>query len=310
MIVDTHHHYAPPTMLAAAVEERPEVGRYLGGAVTTLDDRVGELDRAGVDLAVLSMPPPGPLLTPGEDLRRYRELISRSNDELLAGASGRPDRFRALVCLPFGDPDPTASIAELDRVRDHPLVRGVIAFANTSGPTLDAAGYEVLYRSMASRGMPLQVHPQLGDLAHHPVFDRFTLGGSLAMMLETSTIVARMMLSGMLDRVPDLTVVIPHLGGILPYVVQRLNDLSGPGEAREDCLHYLRERCLLDTCSFHAPALKCAVETVTADRIVLGSDYPQRGRLARAVDDIRNSELSESEKHAILAGNAARAGLS
>ncbi|WP_236792146.1 amidohydrolase family protein [Amycolatopsis sp. GM8] len=307
MIVDTHQHYAPPTMLAAAVAERPEVHGYLGGEVTTLDDRVGELDRAGVDVAVLSMPPPGPLLDPGDDLPRYRELLSRANDELLAGADRRPDRFRAMVCLPFGDPDPQACVTELERVRDHPLVRGVVAFANTTGPALDAA--EPVHQAIASYGLPLQVHPQFGDLAHHAIFDGFTLGGSLAMMLESSAVVARMMLSGLLDRVPDLTLVVPHLGGVLPYVAQRLIDLSGTGQAREDCAYYLRERCLLDTCSFHPPALRCAVETVTAEKIMLGSDYPQRGRLARAVDDIRTSTLRENERRAILGGNAVRAGL-
>ncbi|MFC5947539.1 amidohydrolase family protein [Pseudonocardia lutea] len=307
MIVDTHHHFAPPTMLAAAIAERPEIQGYLGGTVATLDDRVRELDLAGVDIAVLSMPPPGPLLDPGDDLPRYRELISRSNDELLAGATQRPDRFRAFVCLPLGDPDPAASIAELDRVHDHPLVRGVMAFANTSGPTLDEQ--ESVCDAIASAGLPLQLHPQLGDLSHHPVLDDFTLGGSLGMMLETSTIAARMMLSGLLDRVPTLTLVIPHLGGVLPYLAQRMSDLSGKGRALEDSSYYLRERCLLDNCSFHPPALRCAVDTVTADRIVLGSDYPQRGRLARAVEDIRKSELTADEQQAILGGNAVRAGL-
>jgi len=309
VIVDTHHHYAPPAMLASATAERPEVAGYLHGPVTTLDDRVGELDRAGVDLAVLSMPPPGPRLDPGEDLAGYRQVIRRANDELLAAADRHPGRFTVLVCLPLADPDPDTSIAEFDRVRDHALVRGVVAFTSTSGQTLDAVALESVYAAVAARGMPVQVHPQFGDLAHHPIFGEFVLGGSLAMMLESSAVVARMMLSGLLDRVPQLTLIVPHLGGVLPYVAQRLTDLSGTGRARHDCLHYLRHRCLLDSCSCHPPALTCAVETVTAQRILLGSDYPQRGPLTRAVDDIRHSALTEGERAAVLGGNAVRAGL-
>jgi predicted TIM-barrel fold metal-dependent hydrolase len=309
VIIDVHHHYAPPTMLASALAERPEVAAYLGAAVATLGDRVAALDDAGVDLAVLSMPPPGPRLNPGEDLARYREVIRLANDELLAAADRHPDRFTVMPCLPLADPDPGASIAEFDRVRGHPLVRGVVAFTSTSGQTLDAAALEPVYTAVAASGMPVQLHPQLGDLAHHPVFGEFALGGSLAMMLETSAAVARMMLSGLLDRVPELTLIVPHLGGVLPYVAQRLTDISGTGKARHDCLHYLRYRCLLDSCSFHPPALTCAVETVTAQRILLGSDYPQRGSLARAVDDIRHSALGESERAAVLGGNAVRAGL-
>jgi predicted TIM-barrel fold metal-dependent hydrolase len=112
------------------------------------------------------------------------------------------------------------------------------------------------------------------------------------------------MLSGVLDRIPGLTLVIPHLGGVLPYLAQRLVDQSGPADAEHDLLYYLRERAYLDTCSFHQPALACAQSTVGTGRLVLGSDYPFRGPIARCVDDIAGLRLAAPEQAAIMHGNA------
>ena len=105
-------------------------------------------------------------------------------------------------------------------------------------------------------------------------------------MFSSTAGAARFMLSGMLDRLPDLIVIVPHLGGTLPYLAQRLVDQNGRGEAEHNILEYLQTRIWLDSCSYHPPALKCALETVGPDRILLGSDYPFRGSVARAVDDV------------------------
>jgi aminocarboxymuconate-semialdehyde decarboxylase len=113
----------------------------------------------------------------------------------------------------------------------------------------------------------------------------------------------------MLDRVPELTLIVPHLGGVLPYLTQRLVDQSATGAAEHDALWYMQNRLLFDSCSFHPPALRCAIETVTADRILLGSDYPIRGTLVRAVGDIETSGLPQPDQAAILQGNARRYGL-
>jgi aminocarboxymuconate-semialdehyde decarboxylase len=83
-----------------------------------------------------------------------------------------------------------------------------------------------------------------------------------------------------------MDVVVPHLGGTLPYLLRRIEDF-GRGKAQHDLTHYLRTRMYLDTCSYHPPAMRCAVDTVGDERLVLGSDYPFRGSAGRAVQDVR-----------------------
>lgn len=113
-----------------------------------------------------------------------------------------------------------------------------------------------------------------------------------------------MMLSGTLDEHPGLDLVIPHLGGVLPYLAQRLIDQSDRGAARHDIPTYLRNRTYLDTCSFHQPALRCALDTVGPSRLVLGSDYPFRGPVERALADVRDSGFDEAIQELVLSRNA------
>jgi aminocarboxymuconate-semialdehyde decarboxylase len=185
----------------------------------------------------------------------------------------------------------------------------VILFAASEHWTLDLPELQEVYESIAAAGMTAMLHPGADQFVRLPVRSDWNLGINLGAVFESSTAVARLMLSGMLDRVPDLTLVIPHLGGVLPYLAQRSIDQSGSGAAQHDMLHYLRERCLLDSCSYYPPALTCAIETVTADRVLLGTDYPYRGSIIRGIEDIARSELAEDVKDAILAGNAQRVGL-
>jgi aminocarboxymuconate-semialdehyde decarboxylase len=112
-------------------------------------------------------------------------------------------------------------------------------------------------------------------------------------------------LSGLLDRFQSLDVVIPHLGGVIPYLSQRLAEQVA-GQAEHEFTHYLTNRLYYDNCSYHAPALRCAVETVGAERIMLGSDYPFRGALRRCVDDVVAADLDDEAKRAMLGGTAGR----
>jgi predicted TIM-barrel fold metal-dependent hydrolase len=155
----------------------------------------------------------------------------------------------------------------------------------------------------AELGWPLVLHPAFDC---RPIkFTQWNLGGSLHAVTSSSMGAARLALSGTLDRVPDLDVIIPHLGGTLPYLAQRFVDM-GKGDAEHDLLHYLQTRFYVDTCSYHAPGFRCAVDTCGAGRVVMGTDYPFRGSLQRAVDDIVANAPDAAARDAILGTTAAR----
>ena len=303
MIVDVHHHYAPPSLVDSLLRLRPQLRGFLSGPLVEAESRLAAMDDAGVDVALLSIPHPA-LLEAGADRDAYSDLIRNANDELIALAQQHSDRFGVVIALPLALPGD--AISELDRVAGHELVRGVIAFTTSgTGLPLDAPELLPVYRRIGQ--LPVLLHPAMDELTRQESFRPFGLS-SLAAPVETSVAAARLMLSGMLDQAPDLTLIIPHLGGVLPYLIGRLTD-QAKGVAQRDLLSYLTNRCLVDSCAHHHPALMCAVETLTPAHILLGSDYPARGALSRAVSDIEGSPLDAADRNAILGGNAKRLGL-
>lgn len=324
--VDIESHYVPALLLdayrqappgsngaalaarSAAWAASPTAGNSRFALIGEIEARIAEMDEAGVALTLLSVAALPDYPSDPAAAAPVADLASRCNDELLAAAASQPGRLAMLASLPF--PYVEQCLAELDRLAGEELFKGVIAHCATSNYMLDRADLQPVYERVAALGRPLLIHPGGEGVQAHPMFAQWTLNGSVAAMVETTTTAARLMLSGMLDRVPELVLIVPHLGGTLPYLVGRLGDQSGTGDAEHDVLHYLEHRVRLGTCSFHHPALHCAVATVGAENVILATDFPYRGTLMRAVDHIRDSALPEEQQLAILGGNAARLGLS
>lgn len=303
MYIDTHQHWLPPSVveelssgpdrdcLASVVmrqslEASPELA--------DLDARA-EILRSTGGQAILSLSPPSvALVSP----TRGRELIATSNDEFADAVRDRPEFAGFFLALPL--PDVEASLAELGRMGDHPSVVGVMVQVSPGEWSLADPRFEVVFRRMAEKGLPLQLHPGY-ELANLDPVER-QIGMSVGAVYSTTVSALQLMLAGVLDRIPELIVIIPHLGGTLPYLAQRLVDqLSPVGEA--NVWELLAQRCYLDTCSYHPPALRCALETVGEDRLLLGSDYPFRGPFMRAVDDIHQNMQPQDDITKILSQN-------
>lgn len=304
MVVDVHSHFLPARYAAVlgAASAVPEVVRraVLGASeLRDLEARLALMDAAGVDVSVLSLPPPAALVA---DAARAAAVAAQANDDLLAAAAAYPGRFAVLVTLPV--PDVRACLAELERTAAHPLATGVALITDSGRWDAAAPALEDVYAAAAQRGMPVMLHPGVEELP--AAYGDWNIALALGAPVSSTLATLRLLLCGMLDRVGGLTPIVPHLGGTLPYLAQRVVDQCGHGDAARDPLHYLRERVLLDTCSYHRPALHCALETAGAERLLLGSDFPFRGGLDRCVADVAEAGLGAAEREAILGANAAR----
>lgn len=309
-MIDTHSHWIPPSY-AQALEEEGRVdpaveatrqivlGAQGADLLTDLESRFFQMDAADVQLAVLSIPPPGVGFS---DSDRAAAAARRVNDDLIEAAERFPDRLRVLATLPL--PHTEEALAEVERLRESELVRGVELFGITGRFQTDDPAFEPVLQSIADAGLVAQMHP-----AFEPPSDAMRawgLGGSLGAVFGNSLAAARLILSGTLDRIPNLELIVTHLAGVLPYLETRIDDLSGSGDAAHPVGYYLRHRVWADNCSYHRPSLVCAVETMGAERIVTGSDYPFRGTVERCINDVAESGLPDGVVDLILHQNARR----
>jgi aminocarboxymuconate-semialdehyde decarboxylase len=129
--------------------------------------------------------------------------------------------------------------------------------------------------------------------------------------LDTTLAAAGLVFSGTAARYPRIKWVLGHLGGAIPYLVERLDrGFHAFKECRANIdrppSEFLK-RFYYDSVNFDVRALKLAIDFAGADHILAGSDYPhQIGSLRQMLDSIAALPISEADRAGILGGNAAR----
>jgi len=206
-----------------------------------LDHRLELMDGRGVTAAAVSLMPFRPL----EDSSPNARLAAIANDELLAACSEHPNRFVALAYLPL--PDVTASLAELERIAHQPGLRGLSIVAAQTLYRPDQIGLEPLLAQAADLGLPVVLHPTVSSTDFGPGFAGLGLESGMQAMITTSLVASRLAISGILDRVPGLELILTNLGGVLPFLGERL-DTRQQGPAEHPLTQYLRTRMYVDNC--------------------------------------------------------------
>lgn len=287
MIVDCQAHWAP-RWFPEAMAERADPPCVRGERLwidevcwLRLDERFWDLrlrlqamDEAGVDVQAVSFPPIGvDRLEPPE----AEPLVRRLNDELLEACARRPDRLWPIGTLYL--PDVPFSLAEMERCLQGGM-RGFLLHSNVRGRPLDAPELLPLFELAHRRDTPLLLHPAhpllLPHLGDHPAGVLLAFG--LGFMVDSSLAALRLLLSGLWDRLPGLRLMVPHIGGVIPYVVQRFEvryaAVDYAPSLRKTVGQYLREDLWFDSVSGNPAALRCALEVVGPERICFGSDWP------------------------------------
>jgi aminocarboxymuconate-semialdehyde decarboxylase len=258
------------------------------------------MDDAGIDISVLSVNIPTPdLLAPDLALEGAR----RCNDYLAETCARFPGRYVGLASLPLADVP--AAIVELDRALDELDLRGVFLPSHIAGEPLDAPQFDPFYAHAAARGVPLILHPSVpvwgGAIKDHALIPM------LGFMVDTAIAMLRLILGGVLERYPDLRVVHPHAGGVLPYLMGRVMEQTEvKGRGREHItrspLSYYRS-VYLDLVAPSALTVRYAYDFSGPDRLLFGSDHPWIS-LTSALAIVEDMALTEEERAQILGGNA------
>jgi len=233
--------------------------------------KLRDMDADGVDLSLLSVNIPGPeLLEPELGVRAARLC----NDYLAELCARHPARFAGLALLPLQDMG--AALQELQRAVVGRGLRGVFMPSHVDGAPLDAAQFQPLYARAAEMAVPLVLHPTVPTWTE-PLRD-YSMIPMLGLMVDTSIAALRLILSGTMERHPELLVVHPHCGGVLPYLMPRIEEQTevkrrGREHIRRPPGEYYR-RVYLDLVSPSSLAMEYVYRFAGPDRLLFGSDHP------------------------------------
>jgi aminocarboxymuconate-semialdehyde decarboxylase len=219
-----------------------------------------------------------------------------------------PGRIYAYAALPMQRP--AAAVDELERAVTKLGLQGALTFANVNGRPLDDPEFLPIWQKAAELRVPIFVHPTTPPQPE-PFLD-YRLVAIFGFAVDTSLAVMRLLLSGVLDSLPDLRLHVAHLGGVVPYMAERMDRAYRAYAEVQERVHrppseILREHCYLDTVLFDPGAIRFAAEAYGTERLLLGSDYPhQVGDLPGCQPAVERAGLGQAETEAVFAGNARR----
>ena len=274
--------------------------------------RVDALDRVGIAIQFLSVSSPG--------FEQFEEAVQveharKANDVLAAFIAEHPTRFVGLASLPVAAPETAAD--ELERCVTKLGFKGGNIHSHIGSTYLDDARYFPILSRAASLGVPIYLHPTLPNanmLGPYLGYGWAMPGPGLGFGHETAVHAMRIIYSGAFDKLPDLEIILGHLGeGLLHWLYRVDFDFNKPWMAKshrpdieKKPSDYLRTNFWY-TCSGNwlDSALLATIHEVGAERLMFGSDYPWE-QIGDGAAFIEAAPISDDDRRRICHGNAER----
>jgi predicted TIM-barrel fold metal-dependent hydrolase len=263
--VDVHHHLVPPAY-ARWLRDRGLAAGGLPIPDWSAEASLAVMDASGVETAILSVSTPGVHLGDDAESRaRAREV----NEFAAKVVHDHPARFGFFATLPL--PDVDGALAELAYALDTLRADGVVLLANSRGVYLGDPRLDPLLDELNRRRTVVFVHPSIiPGLEPLPGVPAFVAD----FLLDTTRAAIGLARSGTLDRCPDLSVILSHAGGFVPYAAYRIAiAASASGNPLEGMVRL--KRFHFDTALSSSPtALPSLLAFAEPDHVLFGSDFP------------------------------------
>ncbi|MBI2726537.1 MAG: amidohydrolase [Polaromonas sp.] len=272
-------------------------------------ERISDMDRAGIDLCILSHGAPSAQKISADIAV---PLIEGVNNRLAVAVASNPTRLAAFAALPTVLP--AAAADELSRCVAMGF-KGAMLHGMSNGEFLDHRKFWPIYERAEQLDVPIYLHPALPHpavmdayykdyLTDYPMLARPAWGYAV----ETGTQVVRLILSGVFEKYPNLKVVLGHLGESVPFQLWRLDQaLSRPGQKSVKFREIFTNNFWVTTSGFFStPALMCCAMELGVDRIMFAVDWPFVSDSQAGVEWMKTVPLCAEDKAKILSGNAER----
>lgn len=268
--------------------------------LTEVTARLAAMDDSGVDVQLVS-PMPEYHQWADEDLART--VWELANSGTAAHCAQAPDRLRGLGMVPLQHPH--LAVEALEHALEQGLL-GVEFSSHAPGLELSDPRYEPFWRRAQETGAVLFLHPFGCTLGER--LNRWYLSNAVGQPTENAVALSHLIFSGVLDRHPELNLIVAHGGGYLPTHIGRSDHAWRVRPDARDCAHapstYLK-RVYFDSLVHDPSVLRELIRIAGADRVLLGSDYPFDMGTEDPLAGLRAAELPDPEFHAVRGANAA-----
>jgi 2,3-dihydroxybenzoate decarboxylase len=297
------------------VMDAPTFADVRARLVETESLRLESMDKAGIELSILSFYSPGIQAETDPDVAVQH--AKRANDFLSDDVIARhPDRYAGFAAVPLQDPEAAAN--ELERCVKQLGFKGAMVngYSNlhdeNTGVYTDEKQFDVFWAKVAELDVPVYLHPRDPLVNQQRIYEGHPelLSAAWAYGVETSTHALRLITSGLFDRYPGVNVILGHLGETLPFGIWRVQHIINRRGMCQDLEKnvgsYLADNFFITTSgNFRTQALLNTMLEISSDRILFSTDYPYESA-EEAADWFDNCPISEPDRARIGRENAAR----
>lgn len=292
--------YASPYTREVNVQQNKDRHEELIG----VEQRFKDMDRMGIDVMVISPAPPQ--FNYQADASLGHEASQLVNDTLAKAVKENSDRLVAIGNVPLQDTD--LAIAELTRCVNELGMPGIEIGANAGSDEVSAERLEPFWAKVEELGATVLLHPTAyasDRLGNH------YLTNVVGNPLETTVATHYLIFDGVMERHPDLKIILSHGGAFSSHYAARMDHAWG---ARPDCCQHISKppseylkRFYLDNIVFAVDQLAFITEKFGTDHICLGTDYPfDMGEYDPVEHICQVPGLSDDDRSKMCGLNAAR----
>ncbi|BDB28675.1 amidohydrolase (plasmid) [Cupriavidus sp. P-10] len=314
--IDVHAHYIPDqyrNALEAAGQGKPSGMPAI--PPWSVERHLGMMDQVDIATAMLSISAPG--LHFGDDAAA-RRLARYCNEEGAKAVQAYPARFGLFAALPL--PDVDGSLAELRYAFDTLRADGVVMESNYHSIYLGDARLDPIFAELNRRKATVFIHPtdpycpccqgQAQTPGQPPLPPLGYPYPMIEFIFETTRAVFNLILTGTLEKYPDIRIIVPHAGAAVPVLAARVGAINGLlklGRNKTSVDAAIR-KLYYDLAGAPEPvALSALLQVADPARVLYGSDYPFTpapiaADLAGILD--RSPRLTPAMRQAFMRDNA------
>jgi aminocarboxymuconate-semialdehyde decarboxylase len=269
-----------------------------------LDKQFEYMDSLGHQVDVVCSIGPFSVSFSDMPLSEGRDYALMWNEEMAGAQKKHPGRLWASAAVPLQDTRAAIEVVD-DAVNRLGLMGVNLPGSVGDDARIDAERLEPFYAHVEKLGLPLFLHPT--DVIFQDMLSDGYDGAlhlSLGRVIEVSVAAMRLILSGTMERHPNLKVVMSHTGGSLPYQAGRMDKNSKAAKLPRPVQDYMK-RMFTDTVSPHAAGIEFAIGYYGIDHVMYGTDYPcwDPAPCLKLIDEIG---LSDADKQKLFYDNARR----
>ena len=265
--IDVHHHLFTPEFRAASAANGGNTPPW------SVEQSLGEMDRNGIQTALLSINPPGIWFG---DVQQSRRLSRGINDMAAKMRSDHPGRYGQFTVIPL--PDIEGSLREIEYGYDTLKADGIALMTNYGDRWLGDASFAPVWEELNRRKAVVYTHPVTANCCK--VIKDEVGAGSIEWPTDTTRTIASLVFSGTAARYPEIRWIFSHGGGTLPFLLGRFlrqeREMKEKGQRlMPKGLMYELNRFYYDTAqAVHPGALAALLKFAPVSQVLYGTDYP------------------------------------